>query len=82
MTHALAVALLISGCAGTIRSHPFASVAVANTAIVVGAGVCAIECGGGARGVSEGVLIGELAVSSAIAWIIAGGVTAYATEHR
>lgn len=58
------------GC-GAIQRHPFASTAAANSALVVAAGVCAVECDGNARGASEAVLVGELALSSlAAVWAI------------
>lgn len=81
MNRFLLTVALLAGC-GAIERHPFTSVAIANTTLVVGAGVCAAECDPGAlRGTSEGVLVGELALSSlAVVWF-AEGLIAYATER-
>jgi hypothetical protein len=51
---------VLSGCA----HHPYLTAAAVNSAVVIGAGACALECNGTARGAAEGVLIGELAVTA------------------
>jgi hypothetical protein len=74
----LALALL-AGC-NFIQKHPITAVAVANSALVVGAGVCAIECKGDARRAADGVLIGELALSSMITAALADIIVKYHLE--
>lgn len=79
-TLALVLALLV-GC-GTMREHPFSTIAVANSTIVASAGTCAIECHGTARGVSEGVLLSELAVSGTLAMWFGAWLVYYATGDQ
>ena len=81
MIRALALVAAFASCA-TIKDHPYGSTALANGALVIGSGVCAAECGGAARGISDGVLIGELAVSSVTVVLAIEFVVAYAEERK
>lgn len=74
-------AALLCGCA-TVHQHPFATALAGNAALTVGAGVCAIECGGDVRRAADGVLIGELALASALTGIVIEVVAAYAAEKH
>lgn len=79
MKRLAAMLALLVGCPSTIYNHPFAAPAAINTAVVVSAGVCTVECGpGDARGISEGVLIGELALSSMAALVAIEAIIGYA----
>lgn len=62
-----ALLVLLAGCA-TIQQHPIGTAVLANSAVIAGAATCAAECSDRARaGLSEGVLVVELELSSAIA---------------
>ena len=71
MKRAALIVALLTGCTA-IQEHPYVTTAIANSAVTVSAGVCAAECDNNtARGVSDGVLVGELALSSiASLWMI------------
>lgn len=70
---------LIAGC-GAMQEHPFATVTVVNSTAVVAASACALECGNStARGVSDGVLITELAATSSLAWMFGAWLVYEAT---
>jgi hypothetical protein len=71
------LAALASGC-GAVQDHPFTATALTNSAITTTAGVCTFECRGAAQDVSEGALIGELALSS----VLAGWVVLWVAENR
>jgi hypothetical protein len=59
------VAALIGGCQYA-TDHPYkTTIAIANGALVTGASVCAIECGGDPRTASDAVLITEGAIIGA-----------------
>jgi hypothetical protein len=60
---------LLTGC-GFAQRHPITTIAIANSALVVGSGVCAVECDGDIRRASDGVLIGELALSSLVTAVV------------
>lgn len=62
------LALALVACVGctSIQKHPLVSIAVANSGLVVASGACAIECSYPSNRISDGVLIGELAIVSLV----------------
>lgn len=71
----------VLGC-GAIQRHPFLTTAAVNTTLTVGAGVCALDCSGGWRTAADGVLIGELALSSLAAAVAIAAIASYTSESH
>ena len=78
---AVAFAALLAGC-GFVHHHPLVSTAITNSALVVGSGVCALDCSGGWRTAADGVLIGELALSSLAAVAAVELIAIYAGQSH
>ena len=78
----IALIAALASC-GAAKQHPVATTVVLNSALVVGSGVCALDCNGRVeRGVSDAVLIGELALSSIAALAAIDFIVSYATEKH
>lgn len=70
------VAALLGGCA-SLKDHEVSIGALANAGVIVGAGVCAEECHGGAREAADGVLIAEAGLAVVTVFVAAVVLVAF-----